>query len=326
MNAKFSSLRERLSFAAVWAALGCAGRPGKCIRSPLREDENPSFSVYRDRSGVERFNDYATAASGDVLDFIAMARGCDTAGAIEWAANFLGISKNASRPEDARNKRRWMPMLRPGGQAEVMMLCERRGFGIGAIEEAERRGFLRFTEMAGVSAWAVTDSRRQIIELRRVDGQKWPAYGSLSERKAHCIGAGKAWPVGITGAEGFAKCALVEGAPDFVALFNFLLAEGKENEVAPLGVLGAANHRLSLAALCLLRGKTVCIYAHRDDAGMQACRAWALLLREVGANPTAFDLSGIITVDGKAGKDLADLCRICPVCFERERKFWSILP
>jgi len=261
-----------------------------------------------------------------VLDFIATVRGCGTIGAIEWAASLLGIPKSASRPENLRNKRRWVPSFRPGDQAEVMMLCERRGFGLEAIGEAERRGFLHFTEMAGVSAWAVTDSRRQIIELRRVDGRKWPAYGNLSERKAHCIGFGKAWPVGIREAEGFAKCALVEGAPDFVALFNFLLAEGKENEVAPLGVLGAANHRLSSDATRLLRDKTVCIYPHRDEAGAQACRAWALLLREAGANPTAFDLSGIVTVDGNEGKDLADLCRICPDCFERERKFWSILP
>ena len=327
MSVDFAMLRARLSFAAVWNSLGCRGKCGKCVRSPLRDnDENPSFSVYRDESGVERFKDHGTNAGGDVIDFIAAVRGCDVTRAAEWATNFLGISTIPSLTESAPTKRRWSPTLRRGDQAELMILCERRGFGIEAMREAERRGFLHFSEMAGVSAWAVTDSRRQLIELRRLDGDKWPAFGSLAARKAHCIGSGKDWPIGIMEAEGFDKCALVEGSPDFVALFNFLLSENKEKEVAPLGVLGAASRRLSLQALSLLRGKTVCIYPHRDDAGMQACRAWALLLREVGANPIAFDLSGMITVNGKLGKDVADLCRICPACFEREPKFWSILP
>jgi hypothetical protein len=44
------------------------------------------------------------------------------------------------------------------------------------------------------------------------------------------------------------------------------------------------------------------------------------------ARVTAYDLSGLVLVDGTAGKDLADVCRISADCLERERKFVEVLP
>src|SRR5690242_12927350 len=99
------------------------------------------------------------------------------------------------------------------------------------------------------------------------------------------------------------KIAMVEGAPDFLAVFHFLLAEGKEKIVAPVGVLGAANHALAPQALAKLAGKIVCLYPHADEAGRKAARAWALALRDAGAaRVTAFDISGLVMVDGTEGK------------------------
>ena len=97
--------------------------------------------------------------------------------------------------------------------------------------------------------------------------------------------------------------------------------------MAPVAVLGASNHHLDPAALAHFRGKAVCLYPHLDEAGRTAARSWALALREAGAaRVTAFDFSGLVLVDGSAGKDLADVCRVGADCFEAERKFWEVLP
>ena len=114
---------------------------------------------------------------------------------------------------------------------------------------------------------------------------------------------------------------------DFLAVFHFLLIEGKEKTVAPVAVLGAANHALVTEALAKFAGKSVCLYPHADEAGQKAARAWALALRDAGAaRVTAFDLSGLVLVDGTEGKDLADVCHMNADCFDRERKFREVLP
>lgn len=119
---------------------------------------------------------------------------------------------------------------------------------------------------------------------------------------------------------------MVHGAPDFLAVFHFLLIEGKKKTIAPVAILGAANHALSPEALTKFAGKSVCLCPHAD-AGQKAARAWALALREASAaRATAFDLSDLVLVDGTVGKDLADVCRVNADCFERERKLGEVLP
>jgi hypothetical protein len=131
----------------------------------------------------------------------------------------------------------------------------------------------------------------------------------------------------VVEAEGFEKCALAEGAPDFVALFNFLLIEGKEGTVAPLAILGACNERIAPEAIALLHGRHIRLYPHLDEPGARASQAWARQLVKVGGCwVEAFNLSGCIRDDGKPGKDLADVCRIGPDCFETRRKFHALLP
>jgi hypothetical protein len=91
-------------------------------------------------------------------------------------------------------------------------------------------------------------------------------------------------------------------------------------------MLGAANHRIADEALRRLAGKQVALYPQRDEAGRLAAREWARQLHAAGAKVSAFDLSGCVKVDGTDGKDLADVCLISPDTFERERKFWEVLP
>jgi hypothetical protein len=321
---EISELKRAYRLPAAWRDLGLSGQPGKCVPSPLREDHSPSFSVFEDGT---RWKDHATGETGDVFDFITKARGCSTADAIRFVEDRLGIARPERKPEAAGKPAAKLPALREGTADELRELSDRRGFVVEALRLAESRGFLRFCVLWGHAAWCVRDARGQLHEFRRLDGKRWPAYGRLPERKAHCVGAGKAWPLGVMESAPLPKVAMVEGAPDFLAVFHFLLIEGKENIIAPVGVLGAANHALAPEALAKFAGKTVWLYPHADDAGQKAARAWALGLRTAGAaRVSAFDLSGLVLTDATAGKDLADVARISADCLDHEAKFAEVLP
>jgi hypothetical protein len=137
----------------------------------------------------------------------------------------------------------------------------------------------------------------------------------------------EALAVGTLESVPFPKIAIVEGAPDLLAAFHFIIAENKVNTVAPVAVLGAGNHSVDPTALAHFRGKEVCLFPHLDDDGHAAVREWAKQMIHAGARRVmAFDLSGLVLADGSSGKDLADVCRIDPSCFEVSRKFWELLP
>ena len=323
---ELSDLKQRYTIGDAWRDLNLPGAPAKTCRSPLREDRNPSFSVFDDG---RRFHDFGSGERGDVFDLVAKVRGCDTAAAIKFIEERLGIPRPERKTTPLQTAGPKLPPLRRGTDAELRELSERRGFSIEGLRQAERRGFLHFGAQWGHAAWCLTDRRRELHESRRLDGEKWPAYGRLAARKCHCVGTGKAWPIGTVESERFPKVVVVEGAPDFLAAIHFILLENKAETVAPVGILGASNHRLAPEALAKFKGKRVCLFPHVDDAGRKAVREWARQFKEAGAaRVTAFDLSGLVMADGTEGKDLAELLKIHPDCFHAEagRKFWEVMP
>jgi hypothetical protein len=307
---------------AAWRDLQLDGEAGKCVCSPFRVEPNPSFSIFEDG---RKWKDFATGEVGDVVDFVSRAKETDKGGALRWIRQRLGIVDEDTDRKQTASKRR-VPELRFASPDELLALSAHRNFGTDALHLAEARGLLRFCTFAGLTAWCVTDKRRQLYEFRRLDGAPWPAYKHLPERKCHCVGAGKRWPIGTLEATAFDSCALVEGAPDLLALFSFIVFEGKEDKIAPLAVLGAANDKLDDEAIRHLAGKRIRLFPHLDAAGTQAARAWARQLADTGCTVDAFDLSDCIRTDGAAGKDLADVCRISPDCWRGETKFHQILP
>jgi hypothetical protein len=315
-----AALKSAYRIPAAWRDLALPGEPGKSCHSPFREDRKPSFSIYAD--GL-RWSDFATGESGDVLDFVAKARTCDIAAAIAFVRERLGIVDEYDSP--VARPRRW-PELGTSRRG-LDALVRQRGFNPAAMRMAEERGYLRFGALWGYNFWAITDCRRAMIERRRTTGDPWPAFRRLPERKAHCLGAGKDWPIGILEAESFQIVALCEGAPDFLALLSLAHGEGKADRVGPLAMLGAGTARIAPDALPFFRDKHVRIFPHVDAAGEKALRRWARQIRDAGAaRVDAFDLSGVVRDDGVPGKDLADLCRIDPDCFEKHPKFREVLP
>ena len=75
-------IKARYTIADAWRDEGCPGEPGRSCKSPFRDDKHASFSVYDDG---RKFKDHADDCGGDVLDFIAKARGCTPAEALAVA-------------------------------------------------------------------------------------------------------------------------------------------------------------------------------------------------------------------------------------------------
>lgn len=67
--------KESLTIVDIWHMLGLPGQPSKSCKSPFRRDKKPSFSVYDDG---RRWKDFSTDEGGDVIDFIAKAKGIST--------------------------------------------------------------------------------------------------------------------------------------------------------------------------------------------------------------------------------------------------------
>lgn len=328
---ELTDLKRHYTIEVAWRDLGLPGAPQKICRSPWPHehkhgDANPSFSVFDEG---RRWRNFSTGEAGTVIDLVMKARGCNTSEAIAFVRERLGVAREPRRPEPPPPPRTGpkLPPLRAGTDAEVRELADRRGFAIEALRLAESRGFLFFCDLWGHSTWCVTDQRRQLHEFRCVNGQKFPAHGRLPARKCHCIGHGKDWPIGTMESAPFGKIAWVEGAPDLLAALHSLRMEGKTETVAPVAILGASNRALAPEALAHFEGKAVWLYPHVDVSGREAARSWARQLKDAGAaRVTAFDLSGLVKVDGTQGKDLADVAQLSAESFESERKFWEVMP
>lgn len=328
MTPSLSELKERFTVLDAWRALALPGEPKLGVqRSPFRDDAKPSLSIY---DSGRRFKDFALVEHrGDVFDFCALALKADNAAAIRFVKEKLGITSEPARGTFQQWPREVSDLsLHTGTAEELAKLSSVRHIGEDGLRLASDRGYLRFAEALGFSCWCVRDARGQLGELRRLDGLPFPAAGRLAERKAHCVGKGKAWPLGIEEARAFDKVCIVEGSPDMLAWHDIALTEGKTERVACVAMLGGSN-RMAPEAAALLAGKEVWLYPHADEAGAKAGEEWARALTAAGVSEIyTFDLSGMTRSDGKRGKDLNDYLLIQHECWRDggEGKWREVLP
>lgn len=204
-------------------------------------------------------------------------------------------------------------------QGHFSTLATLRGLSVEGVRLAYERGLLRFGTWRTRPAWFILDASRRVMQARRLDGQPW-AQGV----KAWTLpGSQAAWPVGISEARDLPAVALCEGGPDLLAACSFILAEGRERDVAPVTMLGGCA-RIHADALPLFEGKRVRIFAHLDATGDAAVNRWAEQLADAGATVDAFSLAGLRRTDGEPIKDLCDLAAIHADDFEAHRCLWEL--
>ena len=206
--------------------------------------------------------------------------------------------------------------LTPGNAGQFAAVSTMRHVSLEAVALARERGLLQFGLHRGAAAWFVLDASQRIAQARRMDGKRW-----FDDVKAVNVADSKArWPVGMFESIPFRTVMLVEGGPDLLAAFHFILREGREHDCAPVAILGACNP-IHAAALPLFTGKRVRIYGHNDSAGEKAVARWAAQLQGIADDVDAFSFAGLPGVN-----DLNDLTRLHPDVASAHPSLSAIIP
>jgi len=211
-----------------------------------------------------------------------------------WEADSAELPGRTPKPERAAPAKLTIPPLHYS-RSEAHALAELRGLSPEGIEVAAvALGCLGFGTVGGFPCWILSDGSRRIAEARRMDGEPFPAIGSLGVRKSHTLkGSCKSWPLGIklpklTIPEGF-PVVLVEGGPDYLAACDVLFHS--KPEFLPVAMLGAGQN-IHPDAIPFFRGRDALVLGHPDEAGLTAAKRWAKQLRDAGARPRARQLEG----------------------------------
>jgi hypothetical protein len=311
-------LKSALPLPALLAHLGLGHHAKASCRSPLRVDATPSWGIY-EVNGQYRWKDLATGEGGDEIEFLAAYLRLDNTkdfqvlvGLYEALAGSpvgppiisVHVQETKEKPDVAGFSR--------GTQGQLEKLAQLRGFSVEALSWAQESGVLVFnSNWNGHEVYGVTDRTGRVLELRRLDGEMFPAYGNLQERKSHAIkGSDKSWPVGAADIGNHRFVMLTEGLPDFLAAHDFIYKEKQIEprvDCAPVGMLGAMSS-ISMDALRYFAEKSIWIYPHADQAGFVAAQRWQAQLLEAGAEEVRiFDLSFVHVLTNGTVKDLNDL-------------------
>jgi hypothetical protein len=336
MSDRITEAKSRLTIIELGAISFPGWRPGRSCKSPFREDRNPSFSVYDDGRA---FKDFATGEAGDAIDFLALARGLSNAEAVTEFLRMAGmdgdhraVSVGAVIPRatikivDPDKMPIFPDDLHYGSGAEVERLAALRNLSLESIGLASERNLLQFGTVrdgdSSITAWVVMDQARRNGQARRLDGLPWQSLPGKPKAKT-LPGSSAAWPVGLSEVAAYPCVSLVEGGPDLLAAIHFAWAEGRQQFVTPVAMLGASL-TIPDEALPLFAGKRVRIFPHLDDAGQQAGARWERQLLGAGAEVDLFALSGLRMTSGEPVGDLNDLSSIDADDFEQDRDTWNL--
>lgn len=252
----------------------------------------------------DRITDWSSGEKIDAIELCALAKRITVKHAIGELARHLGLN-GEFRAEPVK---KWPP-FDSGTQADANALIEIRGFSAEGLRLAQDRGILRFGKVCGFRSWIVTDTSGRLAQAGRVDGQLFPAFREVGERKSHTLaGSKQSWPLGAAEAGKFQSVLFVEGAPDLLAAHCFIAWGQRRDDTCAVAVLGAGN-RMPEHFLTVFENKRVRIFPHNDEAGKRALRRWTGQLIGAGAKVDAFDFKGLKKADGSPVEDLNDLLR-----------------
>lgn len=260
-----------------------------------------------------------------------------------------GVSSQGSEKAESPRERPSLPRMRYLEPEEVEQLAALRGLRVEAVQFAasvKRVGWCLWPQFercavhgAGCKmdkdgcrrsgewdvmrnaapCWVVTDAARRVAQFRRLDGKKFEKREG-KPIKSWTKGS-PTWPVGAgeMSSAGSRKMGvvLVEGGPDILAAYHFLIQFGMLGKADVVGMLGSSN-KIAAEALPLFAGRRVRIFAHDDDyrpvpgrpelpprsAGWLAALRWQEQLTEAGAAVETFSFAGLWK-----GKAVGPFCR-----------------
>jgi hypothetical protein len=295
-------IKEACSIEWAWQYLNCPGKPGRNCLSPLRPEKKASFSVYQGFDG-QRWSDHGIGRGGDVIDFWAAVKGFSNAEAMRELEDVLHLAEppkpqGAYRPAGERLV--YPEHFRRPTNDEILDLALLRGLGQQCFWLAGQLGTLVIGEDPHFSEklWWITDLAKLGLEGRTFTGEPAKASG----RKVYTYaGSTKSWPYGLTTRNPWLDAAdailLVEGSGDYFA--GLELANQSPVSLSVVAMLGSSAS-FSSQALEKMKGKTILIIPHGDDAGFRAALKWASQLSGIASRCIAQRLP-------EGVKDLTDL-------------------
>ena len=291
-------IKAKWSLDAMLAHCGYSIPAKGRFHSLFRQDEHPSCERYG-----ETIKDRSTGETFDVIAIYAWWKGISNADAIKELRETVPsiASKPRSKPEPFKLI---IPPIHYSVD-EADLVAKIRGLSLSGVDFAGFLGTLGFGKVAGFDCWILTDADGKLAEARRMDAEKFPAVGSLGERKSHTLrGSCKSWPLGMNppGIKVPEKLPvwLVEGGPDYLAACDVLVHSKKE--FLPVAMLGAGQS-IHADALPFFRGRHVRILGHPGEAGLKAAKTWRKQLMGAGATVRAqqldgYDLNELVTLKG----------------------------
>jgi hypothetical protein len=325
---EIDTLKSRLPLPDLMKKLGLGEYAKPSCKSPFRQDQNPSWGIF-ERDGRWYWKDLGTNESGDEINFLARYLGLkedfDFAVLVHIYKHFADGLVPKERTVSTTTRKPNREGFGKGAAEQLARLSGLRGIRVDALELAQERGFLVFGLWRGYEVFGLTDASGRILEVRRLDGQLFPAGDALAERKSHALRhSQKSWPVGILQGKDRPMIMLVEGLPDFLAAHQIILDEGAVDRVAPVAML-SANVQIHKDALEHFRGKHVRMFPHADDAGQNGAAQWKQQLTEVGASKVDFIDFSLVKVEGKAIKDLNDILPHHLAGYRNDPETWRLL-
>ena len=281
MDSSISRVRATCSIAWAWRILGFPGKPAKDCKSPFRSENRASFSIYQAKDG-ERFFDHGDGSGGDVVDFVAKAKGVTVKEALATLCAMTGPEAPDRPPERVSEPKgiRWPPDIRMPLGDECHALATLRSLSPEAFFLAGRLGTLKVATVYGQKSWIITDCNARCAEARRFDGALFP-----NGKKGFCLpGSKKDLPLGLKTSnpafDQLAQLLLVEGMPDYYAALQLSI----ESEISfrPIAILGASLTTLSDTQQYLAQ-KKILIICHNDPQGQVALPKWVKELYRLGA-------------------------------------------
>ena len=285
--------------------------------SPFRQDQNASWGIFQ-YSGRWMYKDFATGEVGDEIGLLARLYHHDPHDDFRTVlelyhdiakAKVVAVSRDLPAPYPPKVKPDGTG-LRPGTDSQIQRLSALRGISIEGLQLVQQRGILIFGNLWGFEVYGAKDQTGCLIEVRRLDGLEFPAWGNIASHKSHAMkGSHKKWPLGILEAQGCECVALAEGLPDFLALHQYVVQENAQERVGPVGMLSSAS-LIAPEALEHFRGRHVRIYPHIDKAGINAAGKWQKQLQDAGARKVDFFNFSAFPSSGGSVKDLCEFNRL----------------
>jgi len=308
--------KSRLSIPELWRLRGWPGNPGKSCKFPDGTEKRNSASIFKDGTLL---HDFRTGKTYDGPALLAEVEGGSLSDAARLFIQLAGVRADdppapvvvrraVPEPERKKPDLARLRLVHPS-ENEILALGKLRHLSAAAVQEACGRGFLWCCDSREGRAWLLRDAAGWVAVARRMDGEAWNCIGGAKARLVK--GSRAAWPLGIEESLSFPAIALVEGGPDFLAAFHFILEAGVSEGVAPVAMLGAGLS-IDKEVMKFFTGKRVRIFIDDDEAGRLAFARWSGQLALVGCVVDGFNFSGLIRADGEPVKDLNDCTQLSP--------------